>query len=129
MIEKSPEDFIQFLINKIKEKKKLNDEDAEYLADTLINGYKRVLNGQYAVLYDQLSLKNEYIYYIRKNNQWLFDPNVDNKLMTDNQNILCNLQEKCISAPDKIDNKCESMKFNELELQQTLLKDVMNESY
>ena len=127
MIEKSPEDFIQFLINKIKEKKKLNDEDAEYLADTLINGYKRVLNGQYAVLYDQLSLKNEYIYYIRKNNQWLFDPNVDNKLMTDNQNILCNLQEKCISAPDKIDNKCESMKFNELELQQTLLKDVMNE--
>jgi len=127
MIEKSPEDFITFLINKIKEKKKLNDEEAEYLADTLISGYKKVLNGQYAILYDQMNVKNEYSYYIRKNSQWVFDPNVDPKIITDNQNILCNLQDKCISVPGKVDDKCESMPLNELELQQTLLKNVMNE--
>ena len=127
MIEKTPDDFITFLINKIKEKKKFNDEDAEYLADTLINGYKRVLNGQYAILYDQLNVKHEYTYYIRKNNQWLFEPNVDNNIITDSQNILCNLQDKCISSPGNIDNKCESVESNELQLQQSLLKDVMNE--
>ena len=127
MIEKSPEEFIRFLINKIKEKKKLDDDDAEYLADTLINGYKRVLNGQYAILHDQLNIENIYSYYIRKNNQWVFDPNIDKRLITDSQNILCNLQEKCIAVPGKIDEKCEGTSLNELELQQKLLKNVMDE--
>ena len=127
MIEKTPEDFIVFLINKIKEKKKFNDEEAEYFADTLINGYKKVINGQYAILNDQLNENNEYTYYIRKNNEWVFDPNVDPKLISDSQNILCNLQNKCITAPSNIDDKCESTKLNELQLQQSVLKSVMNE--
>jgi len=127
MIEKTPEEFIVFLINKIKEKKKFNDEEAEYFADTLINGYKKVINGQYAILYDQLSETDGYTYFIRKNNEWVFDPSVDPKLVTDSQNILCNLQNKCITAPSNIDDKCESTNLNELQLQQSVLKNVMNE--
>ena len=127
MIEKTPEEFIVFLINKIKEKKKFNDEEAEYFADTLINGYKKVINGQYAILNDQLSEKDGYTYFIRKNNEWVFDPNVDPKLVTDSQNILCNLQNKCITTPSNIDDKCESTSLNELQLQQSVLKNVMNE--
>jgi hypothetical protein len=127
MIEKTPEDFISFLINKIKEKKKYNDEEAEYLADTLINGYKRVMNGQYAILHEPYNPEKEYSYYVRNNKKWEFDPNVDPSLISDSQNILCNLQDKCIAVPSNIDDKCESTSFNELQLQQTTLKNVMNE--
>jgi hypothetical protein len=132
MIEKTPEDFIEFLINKIKEKKKLNDQDAEILAETLINGYKTVLDGQYAILYDQEKYdqekkNNEYAYYVRNNEQWVFDPNIDLNLVTDSQNILCNLQPTCISTPGKIDDKCDSFSLKNSQLQQTLLQNVMNE--
>ena len=51
MMNFSPDDFLDFLTNAVKKKFHLNDIDADYLADTLINGFKRVQNGHYAILY------------------------------------------------------------------------------
>ena len=132
MLTKTPDDFIMFLTNKLKNDKKLSDEDAEYLADTLISGYKKVLNGQYAIL----KIINEngpyFEYYVRKNNEWILDPNQkeieqEQKNGISDSNILCNLQEKCISVPEKIGDKCESMEISKMELQQNVLKDIINE--
>ncbi len=129
---KTPEDFFIFLKNKLKIDKKLSDENAEYLADTLITGYKKVLNGQYAIL-KLVNEKGPYFeYYIRKNNEWILDPSQkdidqDEKTGFSDSNIICNLQEKCISVPEKIGDKCESMEINKLEIQQNLIKNIINE--
>jgi hypothetical protein len=129
MLSMSPENFIMHLTNELIKKDKLNQEDAEYLSETLIDGHKRVLDGHYAILYKGYSsnVNQQTDYYIRKNNQWELDKDIEKDLNTDDSNILCNLQEKCISVPSKIDDKCESLKIDELSLQDKVLKDVINE--
>jgi hypothetical protein len=59
MMRMTPEDFIIHLISELKKKQGLTDEDAEYLAETLIDGHKKVINGQYAVLYHGPQLQNK----------------------------------------------------------------------
>ena len=136
MFTKTPEEFIIFLINKLKNTLKLNDEDADYLADTLINGFKKVINGQYAILKKISNNNVEFEYYVRKNNKWELD--VDFDVGSANRedgvydsNLLCNLQEKCISVAEKNDygngDKCESMILDKSELQHNALKNILNE--
>ena len=97
----TPEAFIDFLPNALEKKYKLSPSEAEYLADTLISGIKRVIEGQYAIINIKLGDGNELSklssaieYYIRKNNRWVFNnPGVT----TVDSDIFCNLQERCIS--------------------------------
>ena len=122
--------FVGFLIGNLKSRMKLNDADSEYLADTLINGLKKVLDGNYAVLnYVPLEPDTEFkmSYYVRKNNKWLLDTSVDKNVISDNQNILCNLQFNCVSSADKINDKCESSKISNLNLQKKLLNNILVE--
>jgi hypothetical protein len=49
----------------------LSEADANYLADTLVNGFKKVIDGQYAILFKGKSSGDDYIqeesdYYVRK---------------------------------------------------------------
>ena len=132
MMKMTPENFILHLTNELMKKHKLTEEDAEYLADTLISGYKRVVNGQYAFLYKHDSRSenthDERDYYIRKDKKWVLDTTVDKSIYTDESSILCNLQEKCINVTDKIeDDKCESIEVDELSIQNKVLKDVIGE--
>lgn len=125
-----PEIFMGFLIEKLKTTLKLNETESEYLADTLINGYKRVLDGTYAVLnYVPLNPETQFkmAYYVRKNNKWILDDSVDNNIISDNQNILCNLQIGCVSSSDKIDDKCESLKTSGQKIQKKILTNILNE--
>ena len=128
MFSKTPEEFILFLTNKLKTAYKLNGEDADYLADTLINGYKKVINGQYAILKNITTKDIKFEYYVRKNNQWELDENFDvgNDGISDN-NLLCNLQEKCISIPEKLDDKCESLVLSKSEMQYKALNNIIDE--
>ena len=133
---KTPEEFILFLTNKLESTLKINREDADYLADTLINGYKKVISGQYAILKKITANNVEFEYYKRVNNKWELDAvfdagegNTDDGI-TDS-NLLCNLQEKCISVTTKNDyedgDKCESIALNKSELQHKMLKNIINE--
>lgn len=101
----TPEDFFTFLVKKLMVKLRLKEEEAEYLTDTLITGVKKVLDGQYAIIY-HINSANETLvdYYIRNHNKWELDEKASKDLFTTNQNILCNFQEKCISVsiPEKI---------------------------
>ena len=128
MINLSSEDFFNFLTKEVKRKLKLTDEEAEYLADTLISGVKRVLDGNYAIIY-KINASNETVmeYYVRKNNKWELDNQVNKDLFVGNQNILCNFQEKCISVPSSIDDKCQSIQQNEITLKQRAIKDILQE--
>jgi ABC-type metal ion transport system substrate-binding protein len=51
----TPENFITFLTSELKKKLNLTDADAQYLTETLLDGYKKVINGQYAILYKPIA--------------------------------------------------------------------------
>ena len=118
------------IIKDLKEKRKLSDFDAEYMANTLIDGHKKVIDGQFAILYKGYNEKTseEIDYYIRKDNKWAIDTKL-NKLdvNTDEASILCDLQKQCINVSTKLDDKCETIKSDEFGLQTKLLKDVIDE--
>jgi hypothetical protein len=99
------------------------------MANTLLDGYKKVLDGQYAILYKgyRENSNEETDYYVRKENKWILDKDTSNILNTDESDILCNIQQNCISVPSKIDDKCETIKEDELRIQTNFLKTVINE--
>jgi len=118
------------IIKDLKEKKKMSDSDAEYLANTLIDGHKQVIDGQFAILYKGYNEKTseEIDFYIRKDNKWVIDKEVNKEdVNTDEASILCDLQKQCINVPTNFEDKCESIKTEEFSLQTKLLKDVIDQ--
>jgi hypothetical protein len=123
-----PEAFIDFLPKALEKKYKLSPADADYLSDTLISGVKRVMDGQYAILNAKIDTSSVLLYYARKNNKWILDEDALNKdIVTSDEDIFCNLTEKCISETKALGSDCESMKLNELQLKDDLLKDIITE--
>jgi len=129
IITMSPENLKLFIMNDLKKKDRLDDIEADYLANTLLDGHKLVLEGHYALLYKgiQDNIQNESEYYVRKENKWVLDNDVAKDLNTDESSILCNLQEKCINVPYKLDDKCQSLSVDEVGIKNKLLKDVISE--
>jgi hypothetical protein len=124
MYELSPDDFIAYLTNDLKKKLKI-ETDVDYLVDTLINGHKKVRDGQYAILFKEYknTYKDQYDHYIRKNNKWIKTEPPLKDAFTDDTDILCNLQKKCISVADK----CESVETDDLSIKNKLIDDIVNE--
>jgi hypothetical protein len=109
MIKMSADDFIAFLVKKLKSRLKINDYEAEYLAETLIAGAKRVTEGQYAVFYDtSKAVKEEDSdsvgriaqFYKRTHNKWVHDEKADETWFVADTSLLCNIQETCIEMTD-----------------------------
>jgi hypothetical protein len=120
-----PTAFLNFLIDDLSKKLKLTQEHATYLAETLRNGYKTVKNGHHAILHD-ITIEPAITYYVRKNNSWVLDDTIEVDAITDNNNLLCNLQTNCISKYSTPET-CESMEISKKELQKTLIGSVMSE--
>lgn len=124
MANKTPEDFVDFLIARLQKTEKLSADDAIYLVDTLITGMKRVQDGQYAFIFNIDSNDSESIsYFKRVNNQWQVDDNVDKSLFVADDNLLCNIQKDCIEVKDK----CEPITLNKADLQSSDLKNILDE--
>lgn len=125
----SPENLKIFITNDLIKKEKLTNVNADYLANTILDGHKLVLEGNYAVLYkgSHENINDETDYYVRRENKWVLDNDVAKDLNTDESSILCNLQEKCINVSDKFDDKCESISADKLGMKNNLLKDVISE--
>ena len=126
----SPDELRDYIVRDLLQKKKMSESDAEYLANTLVDGHKKVIDGQFALLYKgyQENIADEVDYYVRKNNKWELDTDLSKEsINTDDSTILCDIQEQCVNVPGKIDDKCESTAENELGMQTKLLKDVMSE--
>ena len=126
----SPEDLKEYITKDLMRKKRLSETDADYLADTLVNGYKKVMDGQFAILYKGFNenIADEVDYYVRTNNKWELDTELSKEdINTDEPSLLCDMQKQCVSIPGEIDDKCESVKVDELGIQTKLLKDVIGE--
>ena len=124
MANKTPEDFVDFLIAKLQKSEKLSSDDAIYLVDTLITGMKKVLDGQYAFIFSIDSNDDDSIsYFKRVNNRWQLDNDVDKSLFVADDATLCNIQKDCIDVKDK----CEPMNLNKADLQSAELKSILNE--
>ena len=127
----APDELKEYISKDLMVNKKMPEENAHYLANTLVDGYKEVKDGQYAILYNgyRENVRNEVSYYVRKNNKWELDEELkDEDINTNESSILCELQSDCINvASQKSDDKCISIKENELGLQTKLLKDVTSE--
>lgn len=129
MAKRTPDDFLVYLVKDLKEKNKLDDDQAERLAETLVIGHKKVIDGNYAIVYKFTGNKeDEFVYYIRKDGKWILDETVGKNVKTTDDDILCNFQEKCINAtsPKQKEDKCEGVSLNELQLQKDAIKDVID---
>lgn len=126
MSELPPEEFIEYLTNDLKIKFRLNDSEASYLVETLIYRRKKVIDNQYAILFNgyQEFTKDEYSYYIRKNDSWTPTQAPMDNLLTGDANIYCDLQQKCISTTA---DKCEGVDTRDLQKQNSFLNEVVNE--
>ena len=114
VINLTPENLKEHITRDQMKRNNLTELDASYIADTLIDGAKKVNDGQHAILYKGYAenISDETDYYIRKDNKWELDKELTNELkekITDEPSIICDLQEKCIYNAD---DKCESTKTN-----------------
>ena len=125
MATKEPDEFIDFLVKKLEKTKKLNTEDAVYLAETLISGMKIVKEGDYAFFFDINTGGEEakITYFKRVNNVWVEDESVDKSMFLNDNDILCNIHNSCVQVKDK----CETTDMNKTQLEGEDLKNIMKE--
>lgn len=120
------EDFVDYISNDLSKKQKIDIANASYIANSLVDGFKKVRNNDLALIKDSLSPDIQK-YYIRKNNKWEpYDNNETEETLTNDSSILCNLQEKCVEN-NVSNNECESLNVNRLSIQNKLLENIINE--
>lgn len=125
MATKDPDEFIDFLVKKLEKSNKLNTDEAVYLAETLISGMKRVMEGDYAFIFDMNPAEetSSITYFKRVNNVWIEDESVDKSMFVNDEDILCNLHSSCM----KVSDKCETTDMNKSQLEGKDLKSILNE--
>jgi hypothetical protein len=122
------EEMIVYLTEQLQKKYKKDEQSAIYMADTLVNRAKRVNDGHYAILAN--SDANEPVnleYYIRKNNEWVLEENIDPNWFINEDNILCNIQTDCLFKPNKTDNQCETVEVTRDTMVTNALKEIMSQ--
>jgi hypothetical protein len=123
-----------YIAEEFKKKDKLDDFVAAYMAETLVNRVKKVIDGQYAVIQQNMNepksteiTRTELVYYIRDNNQWILDRLVDPKMFVQDADILCNIQTDCLFDATSKEAKCESTEMVKDKMINNALKDIMSQ--
>jgi hypothetical protein len=122
--------FLPFLVKKMETRFQLQPKEAMYFVETLLNGIKKVVDGQYAILFT-----TDFQYYKREKERWIKQ---DNKglppfgqgIETDQTDILCNIQNKCVAEISNTINKsdqCETIKKNQMNIKTELIKNIIHE--
>jgi hypothetical protein len=125
----TPDELELYITEKLKEKYKKSERDAEYLAETFVNQAKKVIDGQYAIISttDGETLA-ELQYYIRKDNQWVLAEEVDPKWFIQDTDILCNINKSCLYNPKQPeDQACETIELSKSTIVNNALKDIMKQ--
>jgi hypothetical protein len=123
----STEEFILFLSEKLQKKYKYSAFDAEYTSETLINGFKKVMDNHYAVLLDENKVGSVESYYVRKNNEWIEEKNIDPEVFMDDPDSLCLVQPNCLPSEGEVDEKCDSLDMNKDTIVGNALKQIMTQ--
>ena len=120
-----PAAFNEFLIQKLINKNKIRPDDAPYMAETLITGMKRVVDGDFAILYDLA--QDKLLYFKRVHNKWQPDNTIDEKTVTSNQSLLCDFQKDCTEVDKKYKAICETQDMNKRNVTENALKEIINQ--
>jgi len=130
----SSEEFVLFLTDKFKTKDKMDEVTAEYMATTLANQSRKVREGDYALLIKNFNTVNgeqtvdEMEYYVRNNDKWVLDKEVDPKVFIKDDDILCNINYSCIyNSAEKREDKCESTEVAKDTIVQNTLKQIIDQ--
>lgn len=125
----SNEEFELFLIDKLKKKYNYNETDAEYIAETLIKGVKRVKEGQYAVLLEETENNDTLTYYIRKNEEWQVDSSKNPNTFITEEDAFCMIQKDCVYAvnKDKEEGDCNSLEMTKDTIVSNALKQILDQ--
>jgi hypothetical protein len=135
------EELQLYITEEFKSKDKLDEFVASYMAETLVNRAKKVIDGQYAII---KKIQNESIaekaddvtraeleYYIRQNDEWILAEDIDPKWFIQDNDILCNIQTDCLykssDKADAKDGKCESTETTKNTMINNALKDIMSQ--
>jgi hypothetical protein len=110
------ETFVEFLAENLVQKHDCNSGLSKELAQTLIAGKKKVVDGEYAILEipaetpkDAKNLSDAELiglgidgtiytkthYYVRKNSNWVRDDSISEEAFLDTQSLFCNIADKC----------------------------------
>ncbi|NDE17016.1 hypothetical protein EBZ80_19010 [bacterium] len=94
------EEFILFLKEEVKRELKVpDDRQAGVEVEAMLLGERPVQDGQYAVIeMDNADGTNRYLYYVRKNKQWIRDTNIPAGVSMYDPAFFCNVQEKCFTV-------------------------------
>ncbi len=116
----TPEELVAFYKEKLM-KKGYNEEDAEYMANTLLYNRKKVREGDLAIIYQDSSVN----YYQRDKDKWRRIQLDDTKVYsTESDDLLCNFREKCM---ENSENNCVSMSSVSSTITKKNLGKVLNE--
>lgn len=130
--ELSTEDFIIFLTDEFMQKK-MDETTAEYMATTLANQAKQVRDGDYAILVvtdnaNGQEYPDKLAYYVRKNNTWVLDNDVDPSTFIKDDDVMCNMDYQCMyNVTSKSDDKCESTEVTKDTIVQNALKQIIDQ--
>ncbi len=119
----SSEEFKNFLEVKLENQYKYDKVDAEYIAESLINGHKKVRDEQIAVV--KLP-SGDTAYYRRRNNIWEKDDTVIGNGANTNE-VLCLVQDQCLYTPNKSDGQCDSIEMTKDTIVSNALKKIIEQ--
>jgi hypothetical protein len=95
------DEYILLVSTKLQETIGLNEENATYDAISMIEGQRKVKDGQFAVLETYNNDKPEFKYFKRINQQWVYDEAVTKDSFGDTNKFFCNTQEKCLEVNEE----------------------------
>ena len=136
----STEEFILYLSDEFRTKSNMNEESAEYMANTLVNQAKRVREGDYALLIltngsessENDPRADQMEYYVRNNDVWVLDNEMDKQMFIKEDDVLCNIDYNCmyntsLKKEENIDDKCISTEVTKNAIIQNTLKGIIDQ--
>jgi len=124
----TPENFFMFVQNKVRgtQPNIVSDADVEHLTETLINGKKRVRDGDYALLHD--NVEGMIQYFKRINDTWKLDKDMSNQLPTDSMAMNCGLEPGCVynELATSAGDKCVPVTEAKSIMHANILKEIIN---
>jgi hypothetical protein len=126
----SREDLILYLTDDFVTKNSMSEDSAEYMATTLVNQAKKVREGDYAILVLNSENSEPFAmeYYIRNDDIWVLDKDVDPKTFIKDDDVLCNMEYNCMyNTLNKTDDKCESSDVTKDMIVNNSLKQILDQ--
>lgn len=126
--EMSAAKFILYFAENLIQKHDCPREKADELAKIIIEGKRKVKEGEYALLETE---ESNYLYYVRRKNQWILDDNIEPTQFLPSNELFCNIKQGCFKNIT-IDKTCETAPnaremFQELEKKQAMRNSLESE--